>query len=95
MRKVGLVVLLMSVLLGHGVTVFARGGGGHLGGAAAGKMSTEGQANTNAQWSSGADKGQQRAEERRSEQGAENEKAKAWSQATPPEAAKLRKRTHQ
>lgn len=81
MRKVGLAILLTSLLLSHGTAVLARGG--FAGGAAAGKMSQGGQTNTNAQWSTGADKGQERADERRSEEGVEHEKAKSGSQATP------------
>ena len=69
MRKTTLAVLLTSLLLGYGSMALARGpGGGNPGGNAPGKMSEEGRENTNAQWSQGADKGQERAEERKREQ---------------------------
>lgn len=91
MRKVGLALLLTSLLLGYGSAALARGaGGGHTGGMAPGHMSPEGKENTNAQWSPGAVKGQERAEERRSEEGAEHEKAKAGSQDTDKDQVKQR-----
>jgi hypothetical protein len=81
------------MLLGYGTAALARGAG-HAGGMAAGKMSTEGGANTNAQWSTGADKGQQRAAEQRSEEGAQHEKAKAGSQSMPMASTKAGGHTH-
>jgi len=79
MRKIGLMVLLMSLVLGYGSTVLARGGGkgggghaggsmmgggGHAGGMASGYMSPQGINNTNAQWGPGATRGKGRAAQR-------------------------------
>ncbi|SCY57072.1 hypothetical protein SAMN05216420_10913 [Nitrosospira sp. Nl5] len=77
MRRLGLVVLLASVVLGYGNPVLAReGGAGHhdkmgrdgnegRGGAALDHRSQKASENSNAKWSSGATKGQDRAELRR------------------------------
>ena len=77
MHKVGLVVLLAGFVLGYGNPVLAReGGGGHhdgvgrdgnekRGGAAFDHRSQKASENSNAQWSSGATKGQDRADLRR------------------------------
>lgn len=83
MRKIGLAVALTGLLLGYGSSiVLARGGGGgnHAGGMAPGHMSSEGQENSNAQWSPDATKGQDRAAEQRNAEGAEHGKAKAGTQ---------------
>lgn len=76
MHRVGLVVLLASFILGYGSPVLAReGGGGHHGvdgdgngkggGAALDHRSQKANENSNAQWSSGATRGQDRADLRR------------------------------
>lgn len=74
MRKFGLSVLLAGVVLGYGNPVLAReGGGGHhdgvggggnekRGGAAIDHRSQKANENSNAQWSTGATKGQDRAD---------------------------------
>ena len=64
-----MVVLLASVILGYGGVAMGKGGGqhdghGNPGGIASGHMSQEGRDNTNAQWSGGATKGQQRSDAR-------------------------------
>lgn len=70
MRTVGLVLLLASIMLGYGNPVLAREGSeGHQsgggvrdpGGAAFGHRNQKGSENSNAQWSTGATKGQNRA----------------------------------
>ncbi len=64
----GVVVLLAGMVLGYGGVAMAREGGGgqhgNHGGMAAGHMSQEGKENTNAQWSSGATKGDERSDSR-------------------------------
>jgi hypothetical protein len=69
-RAVGLVLLLAGIMLGYGNRVFARKGGeGHQSGdgvrdpgrAALGHRSQKGSENSNAQWSTGATRGQNRA----------------------------------
>lgn len=75
MHRVGLVVLLASFILGYGNPALAREGGGHHGvdgngngkggGAALDRRSQKANENSNAQWSSGATKGQDRADLRR------------------------------
>ena len=72
MRKVGLLILLMGMVLGYGNPALAREGGeGHqgVGGikaekrgkAASDNRSQKARENSNAQWSAGATKGQDRA----------------------------------
>ncbi|HEX8874543.1 MAG TPA: hypothetical protein VF780_07935 [Nitrosospira sp.] len=66
----GIAVLLTGIVIGYGSVAMARdGGGGHnghgnAGGMASGHMSQEGKENTNAQWSSGAAKGDERSDSR-------------------------------
>ena len=73
MHRAGLVVLLAGFVLGYGNPVLAREGGGHhdsvgrdgnekRGGAAFDHRSQKASENSNAQWSSGAVKGQDRAD---------------------------------
>lgn len=88
MRK----LLIAILMLAYGTTALA-GQSSHPGGSAPAKISAEGKENTNAKWSAGADKGQARAEERRSTQGATHEKSREGSH--PAVKEKSKKRTHQ
>ncbi len=69
MRKVGLAVLLAGIVLGYGSPVLAQqgngaggGGDGKRGGTAFDHRSQQGSENSNAQWSTGATKGKDRAD---------------------------------
>ncbi|QYY34075.1 MULTISPECIES: hypothetical protein [Cupriavidus] len=79
MFKKTLVVAVGSLLLGLSLTASARGGGGggggNFGSAAPSHASKEAMTNSNGSFSSDRDKGQQRAEDRRSLEGSSHEKA--------------------
>lgn len=69
MRKVGLAVLLAGIVLGYGSPVLAQqgngaggGGDGKRGGTAFDHRSQQESENSNAQWSTGATKGKDRAD---------------------------------
>jgi hypothetical protein len=101
MRRTTLAIIFTGLLFGYGSAALARTDGGgqaagasHTGGSAPSKISSEGKENTNAKWSADQDKGQARAEERRSTQGAAHEKAKAKSHHAHKAPTKGKKRGH-
>ena len=85
MLKKTLAVAVGSLLIGLSFTASARGGGGgggggfgnggNFGGAAPGHAGNEATMNSNGSFASDRDKGLQRAEDRRSSEGASHEKA--------------------
>ncbi|WER47987.1 hypothetical protein CupriaWKF_24580 [Cupriavidus sp. WKF15] len=80
MFKRTLVVAVGSLLLGLSFAASARGGGGgggggNFGSAAPGHASNQAMTNSNGSFASDRDKGQQRAEDRRSLEGSSHEKA--------------------
>lgn len=78
MYKHSLAVVAACLLAGASLAVFAApggGGGGAPGGMSGGHMSAAGLTNTNGPQATDRDKGQERAEDRRSAAGASHEKA--------------------
>ncbi|MGN5476431.1 hypothetical protein ACTMU2_03725 [Cupriavidus basilensis] len=81
MMKKTLVVAVGSLLIGLSFGASARGGGGgggnggNFGGPTSGHASNEAAINSNGSFSSDRDKGLQRAEDRRSSEGSNHEKA--------------------
>lgn len=86
MYKHSLAVVAACLLAGASLAVFAApgGGGSAPGGMSGGHMSAAGLANTNGPQATDRDKGQERAEDRRSAAGASHEKA-------PPAPAKSKR----
>ena len=75
MLNKAIIAAVAAAMACGGATAFARGGGGGMGGNSGSHMSPSGIKNTNGPNSPDRDKGLDRAEDRRSKQGAAHEKA--------------------